>query len=584
MEIDMGGKKIITIIPAYEPSSGLCGYAKLLLESDIDRIVVVNDGSGDEYAGVFDILGAMPRCTVITHTDNAGKGSALKTAFRYCREKFDDGYVFVTADCDGQYKTDDIKKTAAFAEEYDGSMVLGVRDFSSENVLTRSRAGNRNTRRILRLLCGINLSDVQTGLRAFTYGLIDNLIDVPGGRFEYEMSQLISLSNKGIIIREVPIESEAAEKDGGNGSHFKIFSDSARIIGVMLKNLGLFAVSGGVSGIADATTFFILCRFAFAHLNDWLMTLLSTVGARVISSVINFSINRKLVFKGKTRKSIIRYYILWSCQLGVSYFFACLWNKAFSAAIAVTAMKAASDLMLSMLSYRIQSAWVFSDRVDTMHFFSPYVTLCRGVFRIFTRHYQSLVKEVPGGAVYVCRHLNMHGPATVLRSFRFDTHPFVLHVFFDFGEAFRHYKNITYAQSKRLGKNLKAFFATFSAVPIITGMKSVPVYRDDSRSINTIRMANKYLQSGESVLVFPDIDYKAGAGSESDIYDGFLLLERMYYRTQKKHLRFIPVRIDEERGRVTEGLPIKFEDGDFYSQINGVAEQVKVGINPARKA
>ena len=50
-----------------------------LQESGIERIVVVDDGSGNEYRNLFEQakqLGAI----VLTHAVNLGKGRALKTA------------------------------------------------------------------------------------------------------------------------------------------------------------------------------------------------------------------------------------------------------------------------------------------------------------------------------------------------------------------------------------------------------------------------------------------------------------------------------------------------------------------------
>ena len=73
-------KQIPVIIPAYEPDEKMIRLLQTLQEAGIERIVVVDDGSGNEYRNLFEQakqLGAI----VLTHAVNLGKGRALKTAF-----------------------------------------------------------------------------------------------------------------------------------------------------------------------------------------------------------------------------------------------------------------------------------------------------------------------------------------------------------------------------------------------------------------------------------------------------------------------------------------------------------------------
>ena len=66
-------KRIPVIIPAYEPDEKMIRLLQTLQESGIERIVVVDDGSGNEYRNLFEQakqLGAI----VLTHAVNLGKG------------------------------------------------------------------------------------------------------------------------------------------------------------------------------------------------------------------------------------------------------------------------------------------------------------------------------------------------------------------------------------------------------------------------------------------------------------------------------------------------------------------------------
>ena len=198
--------RTVVIIPAYEPSHAFVEYAKELNDKGFAGLIVVNDGSNEKYSYIFEELSQIPFCHVISYEENHGKGYALKTAFKYCRDNYGEDTVFVTADCDGQHLADDVENVANKAHDHPNKLVLGSRDFSLDHVPARSKAGNLNIRRMFRFCYGLSLSDTQTGLRAFSYKLFDSLIAIRGDRFEYEMNMLIIFHKKHIGIIEVPIE------------------------------------------------------------------------------------------------------------------------------------------------------------------------------------------------------------------------------------------------------------------------------------------------------------------------------------------------------------------------------------------
>ena len=359
--------KVVVIIPAYEPPSAFIDYSKSLIDEGFGAVVVVNDGSNEKYDYVFDSISKIEGCTVISYGENHGKGYALKTAFKHCKEAYDDSYVFVTADCDGQHLIKDVKNVAATAREHQSELVLGSRDFSLDHVPARSRAGNVNIRRMFRFFYGLSLSDTQTGLRACSYFMLDKLIDVKGDRFEYEMNMLIILHKSHYSILEVPIETVYEQKadDVEKVSHFKTISDSVKVMATLFQNLGWYVISASVSAIIDIVLFFLLVNYAPFEMN----VLVATLGARIISSIVNFSINYKVVFNGRSLKSIFKYYILWTLQLSASYGFASFANYLFGTLITgltptvvnlfTTLFKGAFDLCLSVISYQVQSRWVF---------------------------------------------------------------------------------------------------------------------------------------------------------------------------------------------------------------------------------
>lgn len=286
------------LIPSYEPDERLISLIHKLKEASDAPILVVDDGSGENYRGIFDSV-EKAGCTVLTHRINQGKGSALKTGFDYVRQHGESDGV-VCADSDGQHLPGDILRLTKAVRENRNHIVLGSRQFTGK-VPLRSRFGNFATRMVFALATGKPIQDTQTGLRGYSSDMLDWLCQVPGDRFEYEMNMLLEAPNAGYDLVEVPIDT--IYLDDNKSSHFRPLADSARIYFPFLK----FATSSGFAAILDFTLLFLL---------QWLTSNLfvSVIGARICSSIFNYTMNRRFVFaKGKgaaVRKSLPRYFSL----------------------------------------------------------------------------------------------------------------------------------------------------------------------------------------------------------------------------------------------------------------------------------
>ena len=571
----MNKEKLIVIIPAYEPPREFIDYARQVA-SFAGELVVVNDGSSREYNAVFNQIESIENVKYITYAENHGKGYALKQAFKYCTEKYDESYVCVTADCDGQHDILDIQRVAEAAFEHPSALVLGSRDFDLPIVPKRSRAGNTNIRRIFRLLYGLNLTDTQTGLRGFSVKLAERFLSIRGDRFEFEMDMLIYSQKNDISILEIPIKTIYPENPEEHVSHFKTVKDSARIVGTVIRNLNMYILSSALSGILDILVFFILSSIVLGNVSA-INTLIATVSARVASSLLNFSLNRKYVFAGKSKKSIYRYYILWFCQLGASYGLVFLFGNVLG--LPMTPMKLAGDLVLAFFSYQIQKLWVFKN--DEGSFYGPFVRFIRALAKVFTKKYKSKVLPPEEATVYVCRHLNMRGPITTIVRLGFDVHPMILSCFFDKDDCYRQYAEFTFTErhgKKKKKRNFKAYAASRVVPHIMKSLEAIPVHRGmDLGSMQTMRDSLEYLKKGESVIVYPDIDYTAGYETESEIYEGFLLLGQLYKRDTGKSLRFVPLYIDDTNRTVKEYRYISIDN--FREERAEAYGYIKASIN-----
>ena len=73
----------LVLIPAYEPDEQLITLTRKLSSQGL-QVLVVNDGSGDNYQNIF--AQAAQSATVIRLAKNSGKGAALKAGMRHIRD------------------------------------------------------------------------------------------------------------------------------------------------------------------------------------------------------------------------------------------------------------------------------------------------------------------------------------------------------------------------------------------------------------------------------------------------------------------------------------------------------------------
>lgn len=343
--------EVAVVIPSLDPDEKMTTLIERLKEAGFEKILVVNDGSSSQYDCFYE--GAQELgCTVLKHAVNWGKGRALKTAFNYFLNELPQYVGMVAVDSDGQHSVEDTIRCAQVLLEHPDALVLGCRDFKKENIPFRSRFGNVLTCKVLKALCGVGVSDSQTGLRGFSRQMMKQFMDTKGERFEFETNMLIETKEKDIPILEVPIETIYIENNAT--SHFNPLKDSLKIYAVFGKFL-FASLSSFIIDILLFTFFVSLTKSYFS--NSYI--LVSTIGARIISSTFNFLINKNKVFQNKSGgfSTYIKYAVLCVGQMllsagGVFLFHAYLRMGESIAKILV-------DSILFIISFQIQREWVF---------------------------------------------------------------------------------------------------------------------------------------------------------------------------------------------------------------------------------
>ena len=354
--------RVLVLIPALDPDEKMVQYVRNLEQEGFTHILLVDDGSSQQHQRYFEELEADDQIRVIHHEKNEGKGSALKNGFRWCLEHFPEAAGVVTADCDGQHGAVDTRRVAMELLEHPKDWILGTRNFDREQVPWKSRYGNRITTAVFALFYGKWLQDTQTGLRGIGTDYLRALCELPGERYEYEIQMLIYGARDPVEFREVTIETIYINDN--EMSHFHPFCDSIKIYRVILGTFFRYMMSSLSASLIDLGIFTVCSGLLFSGWELGSNVCCSTVIARVISSLYNFSVNRRLVFaaSGNIIGMMLGYYILVVLQMGCSAAFVYILTKCLGGWS--VPVKILVDSCLFLVSYQIQQRWIFRNKQE----------------------------------------------------------------------------------------------------------------------------------------------------------------------------------------------------------------------------
>ena len=220
------------------------------------EILVVNDGSDDDTAGVAERAGAR----VVTHPVSLGNGAAIKAGARHAN-----GEIFVMMDGDGQHKAEDIRLLLELLDSgYD--MAIGARDSGSHAGIGRL-AANGLYNVFASMISGHRILDLTSGFRAVRADLFRKFLYLLPNGFSYPTTITMAFLRSGYPVTFLPIR---AEKRTGT-SHIRPIRDGFRFLAIIFKIATLYAplkvflpISGlfFVSGLSYyGYTYFTMGRF-----------------------------------------------------------------------------------------------------------------------------------------------------------------------------------------------------------------------------------------------------------------------------------------------------------------------------------
>jgi glycosyltransferase involved in cell wall biosynthesis len=197
--------RISVIVPAYNEENTISTVLLALVREvpGLYEIIVVDDGSKDRTAHIAEDVAREISCVrVIRQPSNKGKTAALQTGFQAST-----GDIVLVQDADLEYDPVDIpglvepilqgKADVCYGSRFmirRASRVLYFRHFMANQFLTF----------LSNLLTDLNLSDVETGYKAFRGEIIRNMIIEARG-FGFEVEVTAKVAKLKCRVFEVPI-------------------------------------------------------------------------------------------------------------------------------------------------------------------------------------------------------------------------------------------------------------------------------------------------------------------------------------------------------------------------------------------
>jgi glycosyltransferase involved in cell wall biosynthesis len=192
------------VVPAFNEEATLARVVEKLIHVPyLFEIVIVDDCSSDGTLEIARQLAAKyPQVRTLTHERNRGKTDALRTGFAETK-----GDIVIVQDADLEYDPGEMKEVIQPIIEGVADVVFGSRFLirkAARVLYFYHYIANKSLTFFSNLLTNINLSDVETGYKAFRGEIIRNMIITSKG-FGFEIEVTAKVAKLGCAIFEVPI-------------------------------------------------------------------------------------------------------------------------------------------------------------------------------------------------------------------------------------------------------------------------------------------------------------------------------------------------------------------------------------------
>jgi glycosyltransferase involved in cell wall biosynthesis len=191
------------VIPVYNEQPTIEALIRRVRAVTLDKeIVVVDDCSTDQTRAVLERLVERGEVRALFHDRNRGKGAALRTGFAAAR-----GDVVVVQDADLEYDPAEYPKLLQPIFDGRADVVYGSRFAGGEShrvLYYWHYVGNRLLTELSNMLTNLNLTDMETGYKAFRREVLHE-IEIEESRFGFEPEITAKVARRRYRVYEVGI-------------------------------------------------------------------------------------------------------------------------------------------------------------------------------------------------------------------------------------------------------------------------------------------------------------------------------------------------------------------------------------------
>jgi glycosyltransferase involved in cell wall biosynthesis len=229
--IEPSADTVCAIIPAHEEERFIEGVVRGV-RAYVDKVIVVDDHSLDNTGAAAAVAGA----TVVRHSEQRGKGAAIKTGLQQAAAEHYEYFLFL--DGDGQHDPNEIPKFLTKIWHSQTDLVVGNRMMDPATMPWVRRWTNRFMSWQISNLCRRALPDSQCGYRIARQRLLPVLLQSSDG-FAFETECLLLASRGGFSIDFVSIRTIYRAEQ----SKIRPARDTVGYFQVLSKHLGRRASS-----------------------------------------------------------------------------------------------------------------------------------------------------------------------------------------------------------------------------------------------------------------------------------------------------------------------------------------------------
>ena len=223
--------KVSIVIPCYNEKETIEKIVDAVLNAPLENkeIIIVDDCSQDGTRAVIQDRVSQMVDRIIYHPENRGKGAALRSGFAAAT-----GDIILVQDADLEYSPQDYPLLLEPLLSGKADAVLGSRFMGGRPhrvLFFWHMVGNKFLTLLSNMFTNINLTDVETGYKAFNAPLI-KAIQLEEDRFGVEPEIIAKLARMGCRIYEVGISYSGRTYIEGKKINWK---DGLRAIYAILK-------------------------------------------------------------------------------------------------------------------------------------------------------------------------------------------------------------------------------------------------------------------------------------------------------------------------------------------------------------